>query len=98
MHDRQCLCERTVHVGILIVYRLVHRSLTGLPARYVTQYGNVDIWWTGSRLNQIASPLPPVGDPVNGTAIVPYRYATVQMPRIRASTIDDVYAGTTSTP
>ncbi|GBE77354.1 Alpha-N-acetylglucosaminidase [Sparassis crispa] len=41
---------------------------------YVTEFGGVDIYWTGSRLNQLPSELPPVGSPVSGSAIVPYRY------------------------
>ncbi|KAH9830950.1 alpha-N-acetylglucosaminidase [Rhodofomes roseus] len=41
---------------------------------YLTQFGGVDIWWTGSRLSLLPTPLPAVGTPVNGTAIVPYRY------------------------
>ncbi|KAH9947079.1 alpha-N-acetylglucosaminidase [Amylocystis lapponica] len=41
---------------------------------YVTRYGGVDIWWTGSRLDQLPPILPSVGQPINGSAIVPYRY------------------------
>ncbi|KAK7686427.1 hypothetical protein QCA50_010651 [Cerrena zonata] len=41
---------------------------------YLTDVGNVDIWWTGSRLNQIQSPLPPVEKSISGEAIVPLRY------------------------
>ncbi|OSD08704.1 glycoside hydrolase family 89 protein [Trametes coccinea BRFM310] len=41
---------------------------------YLTQHGGVDIWWTGSRLNELPSHLPKVGQPVEGQAIVPYRY------------------------
>ena len=42
--------------------------------RYLTEVGNVDIWWTGSRLNQIQSPLPSVKGSLKGQAIVPLRY------------------------
>lgn len=34
----------------------------------------MDIWWTGSRLDQITSPLPPVGTPVTRSSVVRYRY------------------------
>ena len=40
----------------------------------MTRIGNVDIWWTGSRLNQIQLPLPSLGNPLVGEAIVPLRY------------------------
>jgi len=43
-------------------------------ARGVTRYGGVDIWWTGSRLSELPVILPSVGQPVNGSAVVPYRY------------------------
>ncbi|THG98535.1 hypothetical protein EW026_g3666 [Hermanssonia centrifuga] len=41
---------------------------------YVTEIGGVDIWWTGSRLHELPSPLPSVGAPLTGSSIVPYRY------------------------
>ncbi|KAK7695253.1 hypothetical protein QCA50_002443 [Cerrena zonata] len=41
---------------------------------YLTDFGNVDIWWTGSRLDQLELPPLPVGTPVSGEAIVPFRY------------------------
>ncbi|KAI8998498.1 alpha-N-acetylglucosaminidase [Trametes punicea] len=41
---------------------------------YLTQYGGVDIWWTGSRLDELPAKLPKVGGTVKGKAIVPYRY------------------------
>ncbi|KAH7912680.1 glycoside hydrolase family 89 protein [Hygrophoropsis aurantiaca] len=41
---------------------------------YVTEIGGVDIWWTGSRLDQLPANLPAVGDPITRSAIVPYRY------------------------
>ncbi|KZT66721.1 glycoside hydrolase family 89 protein [Daedalea quercina L-15889] len=59
--------------GIDIQCSTVSACARGLYT-YLTQYGHVDIWWTGSRLSQLPSPLPVVGTPVNGTAIVPYRY------------------------
>jgi alpha-N-acetylglucosaminidase len=34
----------------------------------------VGIWWTGSRLDQLASHLPSVGTPIHGSSIVKYRY------------------------
>lgn len=40
----------------------------------MTEVGGVDIFWTGSRLDEIQSPLPKVGTPITGSAIVPYRY------------------------
>lgn len=40
----------------------------------MTEISGVDIWWTGSRLNQLPKHLPSVGTPVNRTSIVPYRY------------------------
>lgn len=42
--------------------------------RYLTQRGGVDIWWTGARLDNLPPRLPPVGRPLSGNAIVPYRY------------------------
>ncbi|KAH9926415.1 alpha-N-acetylglucosaminidase [Fomitopsis serialis] len=59
--------------GISVQCTTVSACARGLYT-YVTQYGGVDIWWTGSRLGQLSSTLPEVGTPVNGTAIVPYRY------------------------
>ena len=41
---------------------------------YLTEFGGVDIFWTGSRLENLRSPLPKVGTKVSGSAIVPYRY------------------------
>ncbi|EKM51629.1 glycoside hydrolase family 89 protein [Phanerochaete carnosa HHB-10118-sp] len=41
---------------------------------YATEFGGVDIFWTGSRLHELPSPLPKVGTPINGSAIVQYRY------------------------
>ncbi|EIW74305.1 glycoside hydrolase family 89 protein [Coniophora puteana RWD-64-598 SS2] len=41
---------------------------------YATEVGNVDIWWTGSRLDALPSPLPRVGEPITRSAIVEYRY------------------------
>ncbi|KAG2121605.1 glycoside hydrolase family 89 protein [Suillus clintonianus] len=41
---------------------------------YVTEFGGVDIWWTGSRLDQLPHQLPTVQEPVTRSAIVPYRY------------------------
>ncbi|EIW77482.1 glycoside hydrolase family 89 protein [Coniophora puteana RWD-64-598 SS2] len=41
---------------------------------YLTEYGGVDIWWTGSRLDQLPAPLPAVKTAVTRSAIVPYRY------------------------
>ncbi|KAG1727774.1 glycoside hydrolase family 89 protein [Suillus paluster] len=41
---------------------------------YVTEFGGVDIWWTGSRLYQLPHKLPTIKDPVTRSAIVPYRY------------------------
>ncbi|KAG1734580.1 glycoside hydrolase family 89 protein [Suillus lakei] len=41
---------------------------------YVTEFGGVDIWWTGSRLDQLPHKLPAVNEPITRSAIVPYRY------------------------
>ncbi|KAG1734578.1 glycoside hydrolase family 89 protein [Suillus lakei] len=41
---------------------------------YVTEFGGVDIWWTGSRLDQLPHKLPTVNEPITRSAIVPYRY------------------------
>ncbi|KAG2148979.1 glycoside hydrolase family 89 protein [Suillus clintonianus] len=41
---------------------------------YVTEFGGVDIWWTGSRLDQLPQQLPTIQEPVTRSAIVPYRY------------------------
>ncbi|KAI6024233.1 glycoside hydrolase family 89 protein [Pisolithus marmoratus] len=41
---------------------------------YVTEFGGVDIWWTGSRLDQITHPLPVVGTPITRSSVVRYRY------------------------
>ncbi|KAG1760247.1 glycoside hydrolase family 89 protein [Suillus occidentalis] len=41
---------------------------------YVTEFGGVDIWWTGSRLDQLPHKLPIVNEPITRSAIVPYRY------------------------
>ncbi|KAI0348304.1 alpha-N-acetylglucosaminidase [Trametopsis cervina] len=41
---------------------------------YLTEFGGVDIWWTGSRLHELASPLPKVGKTVKGSSLVPWRY------------------------
>ena len=42
--------------------------------RYLTEYGGVDIWWTGSRLDELPQELPYVGTPVTRSSIVKYRY------------------------
>ncbi|CAL1694796.1 unnamed protein product [Somion occarium] len=41
---------------------------------YLTKFGGVDIWWTGSRLHELPSHLPHVGEPITGEAVVPFRY------------------------
>lgn len=41
---------------------------------YVTEFGGVDIWWTGSRLDQLPHKLPIINEPITRSAIVPYRY------------------------
>ncbi|KAI0692938.1 alpha-N-acetylglucosaminidase [Cytidiella melzeri] len=41
---------------------------------YCTDIGNVDIWWTGSRLHELAAPLPKVNQIIHGSSIVPWRY------------------------
>lgn len=42
--------------------------------RYLTEYGGVDIWWTGSRLSDLPNKLPPIGTPATHSSIVKYRY------------------------
>ena len=42
--------------------------------RYATEYGGLDIWWTGSRLANLPDHLPSIRNPIRGKAIVPYRY------------------------
>ncbi|EIW60032.1 alpha-N-acetylglucosaminidase [Trametes versicolor FP-101664 SS1] len=61
------------HSGIHIQCTTVSACARGFYT-YLTQYGGVDIWWTGSRLNQLPSRLPKVGKTVKGQAIVSYRY------------------------
>ncbi|KIJ08773.1 glycoside hydrolase family 89 protein [Paxillus involutus ATCC 200175] len=41
---------------------------------YLTEFGGVDIWWTGSRLDQLPSKLPSIGTPVTRSSLVKYRY------------------------
>ncbi|KAH7910217.1 glycoside hydrolase family 89 protein [Hygrophoropsis aurantiaca] len=41
---------------------------------YLTEFGGVDIWWTGSRLDQLPSTLPSVGKFLTRSSIVRYRY------------------------
>ncbi|KAF8556641.1 glycoside hydrolase family 89 protein [Imleria badia] len=41
---------------------------------YLTEYGGVDIWWTGSRLDDLPQQLPSIGTPVTHSSLVKYRY------------------------
>ncbi|KAI0695655.1 alpha-N-acetylglucosaminidase [Cytidiella melzeri] len=59
--------------GVSIQCTTVSACARGLYT-YCTEYGGVDIWWTGSRLQELATPLPKVGEPVSGSSIVPWRY------------------------
>lgn len=43
-------------------------------SRYLTEIGKVDIYWTGSRLDRLATEMPPVGNNITRQAIVPWRY------------------------
>ncbi|EMD32579.1 glycoside hydrolase family 89 protein [Gelatoporia subvermispora B] len=61
------------HRGITVECTTVSACARGLYT-YLTDFGEVDIWWTGSRLGQLPRELPAVGKPVHGAAIVPYRY------------------------
>ncbi|EMD32578.1 glycoside hydrolase family 89 protein [Gelatoporia subvermispora B] len=61
------------HHGITVECTTVSACARGLYA-YLTDFGGVDIWWTGSRLDRLPRELPVIGDPVHGAAIVPYRY------------------------
>ncbi|RPD65623.1 alpha-N-acetylglucosaminidase [Lentinus tigrinus ALCF2SS1-6] len=59
--------------GIHVECTTVSACARGLYT-YLTTYGGTDIWWTGSRLTHLPAYLPKVGIPVQGHAIVPYRY------------------------
>ncbi|KAI0789468.1 alpha-N-acetylglucosaminidase [Abortiporus biennis] len=59
--------------GITVSCTSVSACARGLYA-YLTGHGKVNIWWTGSRLDELPSRLPPVPTPFNGSAIVQYRY------------------------
>ncbi|KAI0636817.1 alpha-N-acetylglucosaminidase [Trametes polyzona] len=59
--------------GIHVECTTVSACARGLYT-YLTQAGGVDIWWTGSRLNQLPARLPKLGRTVQGRSIVPYRY------------------------
>ncbi|KAH8094672.1 alpha-N-acetylglucosaminidase [Cristinia sonorae] len=59
--------------GVTVQCTTVSACSRGLYT-YLTQIGGVDIWWTGSRLDQLPSRLPAVGKPINGSSIVPWRY------------------------
>ncbi|TCD70100.1 hypothetical protein EIP91_004829 [Steccherinum ochraceum] len=59
--------------GITVQCTTVSACSRGLYT-YLTEFGGVDIWWTGSRLDQLPTRLPSVGSPVNGSSIVPWRY------------------------
>ncbi|KIJ67421.1 glycoside hydrolase family 89 protein [Hydnomerulius pinastri MD-312] len=41
---------------------------------YLTEFCNVDIYWTGSRLDQLPNKLPSLSTPVTRTSLVKYRY------------------------
>ncbi|KAF9233215.1 glycoside hydrolase family 89 protein [Melanogaster broomeanus] len=41
---------------------------------YLTEFGGVDIWWTGSRLDELPNQLPSIGAPVTRSSLVKYRY------------------------
>jgi alpha-N-acetylglucosaminidase len=66
-------CARGLYTYALRLSCCLELELTGFT-RYVTEFGGVDIFWTGSRLQNLKSPLPQVGKNVSGSAIVPYRY------------------------
>ncbi|KAH9901084.1 alpha-N-acetylglucosaminidase [Cubamyces lactineus] len=61
------------HNGVHVECTTVSACARGLYT-YLTQRGGVDIWWTGSRLSEVPSKLPKVGEEIKGEAIVPYRY------------------------
>ncbi|EGN99592.1 glycoside hydrolase family 89 protein [Serpula lacrymans var. lacrymans S7.3] len=63
----------TGNATILIECSTISACARGLYT-YVTEFGGVDIWWTGSRLNELPSQLPEIGEPVTRTSLVPYRY------------------------
>ncbi|KAH9914712.1 glycoside hydrolase family 89 protein [Fomitopsis serialis] len=63
--DSFAISDSTEGSGINVQCSTVSACARGLYT-YLTQYGGVDIWWTGSRLSQLPSPLPAVGIPVNG--------------------------------
>ncbi|KAF8530887.1 alpha-N-acetylglucosaminidase [Gautieria morchelliformis] len=59
--------------GIVVQCTTISACARGLYT-YLTRFGGVDIFWTGSRLDQLPAQLPSVGTPVEGSAVVPYRY------------------------
>ncbi|KAH7884143.1 glycoside hydrolase family 89 protein, partial [Phlebopus sp. FC_14] len=72
--DTFTLVDASPDGGILIECSTVSACARGLYT-YVTELGGVDIWWTGSRLDQLPSHLPAIGNtPITRSAIVPYRY------------------------
>ncbi|KAH9919962.1 alpha-N-acetylglucosaminidase [Epithele typhae] len=61
------------HGGVKVECTSVSGCARGLYT-YLTQVGGTDIWWTGSRLDNLPLVLPKVGKPIKGQSIVPYRY------------------------
>jgi alpha-N-acetylglucosaminidase len=64
-------CARGLYAYVQVMSAML---ISDSKHRYLTTYGGVDIFWTGSRLDNLPSQLPPVGRPVNVKSIVPYRY------------------------
>jgi alpha-N-acetylglucosaminidase len=50
------------------------KRMKRMLSSYLTEFAGVDIWWTGSRLDDLPRGLPAVGGSVNRTALVAYRY------------------------
>lgn len=65
-------CARGLYAYVLWNIRVL--ELNRRSPRYLTERGGLDIWWTGSRFENLPPSLPSVGQPLSGSAIVPYRY------------------------
>ena len=66
----ECVNRFFLHIESTSISSADHYSV-----RYLRRRAGVGIWWTGSRLDQLPSHLPPVGDvPIQGSSIVKYRY------------------------
>ncbi|KAJ5153536.1 uncharacterized protein N7482_010014 [Penicillium canariense] len=70
----QFMVQSAPNGTILVKGNSVSALSSGLH-RYLTEVAHVDIYWfIGSRLDQIASPLPRLTKPIEGSSTVPWRY------------------------